>query len=118
LREARATLSSDGRTLALALHWDSTHAGQASGELHSTLATAPDANGQPHWSWPHDAPLQGALHARLPRIAAWSALAPPGWRLGGSLAADLTIAGTRATPKLAGTVSAEDLALRSIIDGI
>lgn len=118
LSEARVTLASDGHALALELQWDSTHAGQARGELHSTLTTTPDASGPPHWSWPQDAPLQGALHARLPRIAAWSALAPPGWRLGGSLAADLAISGTRAAPRLAGTVTAEDLALRSVVDGI
>jgi len=117
LREARATLTSDGRDLALQLRWDSAHAGQVSGELRSTLTSANGAAGAQHLSWPEDAPLHGQLHARLPKIAAWSALAPPGWRLGGSLAVDVDIAGTRAAPRLSGTATADDLALRSIVDG-
>ena len=48
----------------------------------------------------------------------WSLLAPPGWRLRGSLTADVAIAGTRADPQLSGTLAADDLALRSVVDGI
>jgi translocation and assembly module TamB len=46
-------------------------------------------------------------------------LAPPGWRLGGALAADtLQIAGTRAEPAVTGTLSADGMALRSVVDGL
>jgi translocation and assembly module TamB len=58
------------------------------------------------------------VQAQLPRIGVWSLLAPPGWRLRGSLSADIRIAGTRALPQLSGPVSADDLALRSVVDGI
>jgi translocation and assembly module TamB len=54
----------------------------------------------------------------LPRIGVWSLLAPPGWRLRGSLGADVAISGTRAAPNLAGDLLANDLALRSVVDGI
>jgi translocation and assembly module TamB len=118
LQQARATLTSDGRDIDLQLLWDSTHAGRLSGELHSPLMATNDAQGQRHWSWPDNAPLSGQLRARLPEIAAWSALAPLGWRLSGSLAVDVAVSGTRAAPQLAGTATADDLALRSIIDGI
>lgn len=45
-------------------------------------------------------------------------LAPPGWRLRGSLAANIAISGKRSAPQLAGTLQADDLALRSVVDGI
>ena len=64
------------------------------------------------WQWPGTAPLSGALHARLPRIGVWSLLAPPGWRLRGSLVADVDFSGTKADPHASGTLSADDLALR------
>ena len=48
----------------------------------------------------------------------WSLLAPPGWRLRGSLTADIAVSGNRAQPQLAGPVAADDLALRSVVDGI
>jgi translocation and assembly module TamB len=48
----------------------------------------------------------------------WSALAPPGWRVRGSLAADLTVGGTRDRPLLNGSLNADDLALRSLVNGI
>jgi len=118
LKQARATLPSDGRHIDLQLLWDSAHAGRISGELHSPLTVTSDAQGQRHWSWPDGAPLSGHLRASLPEIAAWSALAPLGWRLSGSLAVDVAVSGTRASPQLAGTAAADDLALRSIIDGI
>ena len=70
------------------------------------------------WLWPADAPLSGQLRAQLPRIGVWSLLAPPGWRLRGSLGADIAISGTRAAPSLAGDLQANDLALRSVVDGI
>ncbi|UUZ67128.1 hypothetical protein LP416_19805 [Polaromonas sp. P2-4] len=70
------------------------------------------------WLWPADAPLNGQLRAQLPRLGVWSVLAPPGWRLRGSLGADVAISGMRAAPQLAGDLQANDLALRSVVDGI
>ncbi|MDR0274179.1 MAG: translocation/assembly module TamB domain-containing protein [Burkholderiaceae bacterium] len=119
IRRARLALDSQGQDLTLHLDWDSEHAGFAQGELRTRLAATPDAEGRTRWSWPPDAPLQGRLQARLPAIEVWSpALAPPGWRLRGALAADLRAGGTRDAPRLDGALSASDLALRSVADGI
>lgn len=114
VRDARVTVSTQGEQLVFSLLWDSERAGRAEGQVRTRLAR--DADGG--WSWPEDAPLAGRLQAQLPRIGVWSLLAPPGWRLRGSLSADIAIAGTRTQPALSGPLLADDLALRSVVDGI
>lgn len=114
VREARLTLDSDGEALTAVVRWDSERAGTLDGRF----ATRLSHDGSTGWRWPDDAPLSGRLQARLPRLAVWSLLAPPGWRLRGSLDADLTVAGTRAQPSLQGPVRADDLGLRSVVDGV
>ena len=121
LRQASLSLASDGHALTLRLIWESERAGSAEGSLRTELrARSGDMGnmGSTHWSWPPEAPLQGRLRARLPQMAAWSALAPPGWRLRGSARADVDIGGNRANPRLSGTLAADDLALRSVADGV
>ena len=114
VREARLSLVAEGEAVTASLRWDSERAGTADGQLATRLARG----GALGWQWPDDAPLSGKLRAQLPRIAVWSLLAPPGWRLRGSLGADVAIAGTRTDPQLSGTLAADDLALRSVVDGI
>lgn len=114
VREARLDLDSSGDAVNLQLRWDSERAGTLDGRLSTRLARG----GAAGWRWPDDAPLSGRLQARLPRMAVWSLLAPPGWRLRGSLEADLTVAGTRADPRLVGPLRADDLGLRSVVDGV
>ncbi|MCM2251494.1 MAG: translocation/assembly module TamB domain-containing protein, partial [Ramlibacter sp.] len=114
VREARVTLASQGEQLTLSLRWNSERAGVADGTLVTRLA----AGGAAGWHWPDSAPVEGSLRAQLPRIGVWSLLAPPGWRLRGSLLADVKIAGTRGAPLLAGSIAADDLALRSVVDGV
>jgi translocation and assembly module TamB len=114
VKEARLSLLSEGEAVTVALRWDSERAGTADGQLRTRLARAPGGA----WTWPGDAQLAGQLRAQLPRIGVWSVLAPPGWRLRGSLGADVAISGTRAAPQLAGDLQADDLALRSVVDGI
>jgi len=118
VKQARVSLESVGDAVTLALRWDSERAGSVEGQLKTRLARAPAGAGTGGWLWPADAPLSGQLRAQLPRIGVWSVLAPPGWRLRGSLAADITIGGTRAAPELTGDLQADDLALRSVVDGI
>jgi len=112
VREARLSLQADGDTWAATLLWNTERGGTAEGRVTTKLV-----HGSEGWQWPQDAPLTGSLQARLPRIGVWSVLAPPGWRLRGSLAADLAIGGTRAAPQLSGNLAADDLALRSVVDG-
>lgn len=118
IKEARISVETAGDALTLAMRWDSERAGTADGQLKTRLVRAADGQGVGGWNWPVDAPLNGQLRAQLPRIGVWSLLAPPGWRLRGSLGADVTISGTRAAPNLAGDLLANDLALRSVVDGI
>ncbi|MFT3779625.1 MAG: translocation/assembly module TamB domain-containing protein [Ottowia sp.] len=118
LREARVALTSSGQALNLQVKWDSTRAGTVDGALRTELSATPSAEGRTRWAWPESAPLQGHLQARLPQISAWSVLAPPGWRLRGALEADARIGGTRAAPLVGGTLAADELALRSVADGL
>jgi hypothetical protein len=64
------------------------------------------------------APLNGRCRPRLPQVGVWSLLAPPGWRMRGTLDAGLTLAGTRQAPDWSGRLQADGLALRSVVDGI
>lgn len=118
LKDARLQLRSQGQSVEMRLNWDTEQLGTATGELRSQLVATKEADGGTNWSWPESAPLSGQIKAALPRISAWSTLAPPGWRLRGSLAADARIAGTRSSPQLSGTIGADDLAMRSVVDGI
>jgi translocation and assembly module TamB len=113
VREARLQITSHGEQVAASLRWDSERAGQAQ----ATLGTRLQHQGGT-WRWPADAPLTGTLRAQLPPVGAWSVLAPPGWRLRGTLDADATLSGTRSTPLWRGTLQARDLAVRSVVDGL
>jgi translocation and assembly module TamB len=114
VREARLTLAGQGDQLTLTARWDSERAGQVDAQLATTF----ERGGPAGWHWPGQAPLRGTVKARLPRIGVWSLLAPPGWRLRGSLAADVALGGTRAQPRLDGTLNADELALRSVVEGV
>lgn len=113
VRDARLTVRTQGGQLEFALLWDSERAGRVDGQLSSRLVREGEG-----WTWPEQAPVTGRVQAQLPRIGVWSVLAPPGWRLRGSLAADIRITGTRSQPDLSGPLRAEGLALRSVVDGI
>ena len=120
VREASLSLSAQGRAVQARLRWDSERLGQASASLDTELAANPDTtpgvSALDRW-WPASAPLRGTLSAQLPEVGVWSALAPPGWRMRGTLQASATIGGTRAVPQWNGTLQADQLALRSVVDG-
>jgi translocation and assembly module TamB len=124
IREARLSVNSDGGALTAKLLWDSARAGTAEGQLRTQLkhtlssdSTAQDGPSIAGWSWPADAALSGQLTAQLPRLGAWSVLAPPGWRLRGSLGTNMAISGNRSAPQFVGELQADDMALRSVVDG-
>lgn len=114
VRQARFDVRTQGEQIEASLLWDSERAGRAEGQVRSRLVRTPGGG----WAWPENAPLAGRVQAQLPRIGVWSVLAPPGWRLRGSLAADVQVAGTRAQPEFTGPLRADDLALRSVVEGI
>ncbi|HYD77077.1 translocation/assembly module TamB domain-containing protein [Ramlibacter sp.] len=113
VRQAQVTLDGEGEAVTAALLWDSERAGSAQARIATQLSRQGGG-----WAWAADAPLSGSIQARLPRLGVWSVLAPPGWRLRGSVQADIAVSGTRSDPRLAGPLVAENLALRSVVDGI
>ena len=113
VRAARLSLAADGDQLSASLRWDSERAGQVQADLNTRLQQIEGA-----WRWPADAPITGSVSADLPRVGAWSLLAPPGWRLRGTLNAQATLSGTRSTPQWRGTLQAQEMAVRSVVDGI
>jgi translocation and assembly module TamB len=118
LREARLSIRNEGERVNAQLRWDSARLGTATGDVATRLSASRSANGPTRWAWPDSAPLDGRLRLSLPRVNAWSVLAPPGWRMHGSVNADALIAGTRAQPHITGTLGADDLAMRSVVDGL
>jgi translocation and assembly module TamB len=114
VRDARITLQGQGEHLTMAFKWDSERAGTADARILTRL----EPGGPAGWHWPENAPIDGFVRAHLPRIGVWSLLAPPGWRLRGSLDADVRVAGMRSDPRFSGALAADDLALRSVVEGV
>ncbi len=113
LRDVRLVLAAHNESLGATLIWDSQRAGQ----LNATASTRlPIKDGR--WVWDPDAPLAGKLSASLPPVGLWSLLAPPGWRLNGSVESEAVLSGTLGTPLWRGNLKAKDMAVRSVVDGI
>ncbi|MFO0108475.1 MAG: translocation/assembly module TamB domain-containing protein [Burkholderiales bacterium] len=113
LREANLSVRLHSEQLQADLLWDSEHMGQAQAQVFSSLSPAPKG-----WQWPDHAPLRGTVKVRLPKISAWSVLAPPGWRVQGNLDAQFDLAGTRSQPLWQGRLQADQLAVRSAVHGV
>lgn len=113
MREARLELNLDDGYLSSSLRWDSARAGKALAAFSTRLQ--PQAQG---WTLARNVPIGGSLKIQMPPVDAWSALAPPGWRLRGTMDADITLSGTLDLPEWSGRLQARDLALRSVVDGI
>ncbi len=115
VRQAEVSIDAEGDALRARLVWASDRAGEVDATVNTRLAPA-TADSPIHWA--ADAPLTGTLRARLPDVGVWSALAPPGWRVRGTLDASATLSGTRNAPRWAGTLGADDMAVRSVVDGV
>jgi translocation and assembly module TamB len=113
LRQAQALVRVHNEQLMAELNWESAQMGQAKAQLQSQLKQTPNG-----WQWADQAPLSGSVKASLPQIGAWSVLAPPGWRVQGTLDASLTLGGTRSQPQWQGRMQADQLAARSAVQGI
>jgi len=113
LQEASLAVNLDGTDVSASLRWDSSQAGRA------LLAVSTQLQGSaPSWRWHSDAPVGASLQLDLPPLDAWSALAPPGWRLRGRVQALANLVGTRGEPSWSGQLQADELALRSVADGV
>ncbi len=113
VRQARLELNAEGSQVRARLQWDSERAGQAEANASSTLARQDGG-----WTWTPDTPLNARLRARLPDVGVWSALAPPGWRVHGTLDADATLSGTLNAPQWQGTLGADRITVQSLLDGV
>ena len=112
---AEVQLQLQGHAPQASLQWDSdARRIQAQG---SSRLDYPDGQWQAA-QWVADAPLAAQLEAQLPDVAVWSALAPPGWRIKGTLQAQMVLSGSRAQPRWHGSLAADGLALRSVLDGV
>jgi translocation and assembly module TamB len=114
IRQARLTLTVNNSRASAQLRWDSERAGEATATVSTELSYQPAAG----WQWPSRAPLNGQAQVRLPRLGVWAVLAPPGWRVRGTLDAQAVLTGTRAAPAWQGYLHADDLAVRSAAEGI
>jgi len=113
LRQAELRLDADGDAVRAVLAWDSERAGKIDAQLDTRVQQR--AGG---WQWAPDAPLGGTIKAMLPNLGVWSMLAPPGWRIAGTLDANATLSGNRAAPRWNGTLGADKLALRAPVEGL
>ena len=115
VRTAEVSIVLEGEALRARLQW----ASERAGEIDATANTRLSMAGQkPSLHWAPDAPLAGTLRASLPDVGVWSALAPPGWRVRGTLQANATLSGTRDAPQWSGTLGADNLAVRSVVEGV
>ena len=113
LRQAELRIEAQGESVNARLVWDSERAGSIQATA-GTRVTQRDGG----WQWAADAPLAGRLTDKLPSLGVWSILAPPGWRVAGTLEADATLSGNRAAPRWNGTLAADQLALRALVEGL
>ncbi|SEA76710.1 translocation/assembly module TamB domain-containing protein [Variovorax sp. YR216] len=113
LRQAEFRLDAEGDTVRGLLAMDSERGGQVRVEASTRLLQRPGG-----WQWAADAPLAGRVTATMPNLGVWSILAPPGWRIAGTLQADATLSGNRNDPRWTGTLGADQLALRALVDGL
>ena len=113
IQSARLALTADAQHWNAEVDWASRAGGQARANVqlsHTTPATT---------AWPTaDSHLSGQLSAQLPRAGVWSRLAPPGWRVTGSLALDAQLGGTLGQPTWQGTLSGRNLSARSAVEGL
>lgn len=113
LRELRMQLDLNERQVAGSFRWDSARAGRALMAFSTTLG-----NPLGPWHWPDDSPVAAGIQLQSPPAKAWSAFAPPGWRLQGMVDADITLEGTRANPIWRGQLRGRELAVRSLVHGL
>lgn len=113
IRVLRLDVQGDGDAVNASFRWDSERAGNAQIDV-STRLNRTSAG----WQWTPDSPIKGSLRAQMPQVGVWSLLAPPGWRVRGTVDASMELSGSRAAPQWSGTLQAREMALRSVVDGI
>lgn len=113
LQELRLQIGAQGNDVRAQLVWNAERAGQINADLRSQVSQTADG-----FAWPANAPLSGNVKASMPNIGIWALFAPPGWRVGGTLNADIAISGIRSAPQWDGQLSADQLSVLSLLDGV
>ncbi|MBX3610142.1 MAG: translocation/assembly module TamB domain-containing protein [Hydrogenophaga sp.] len=116
VKTARLVVRTEGSRVQADLQWDSERFGNAT--LQASTALSPPNATHAAWHWAEQAPISARAQASLPQVGVWSVLAPPGWRIRGALRLEAAVSGTRDNPQVSGTLQADDLALRSLVNGI
>lgn len=113
VQDLRVQLGAQGNELRAQLLWNSERAGQITADLRSQMRATAEG-----FAWPENAPIGGTIKANMPNIGIWALFAPPGWRVGGTLNADVAISGTRTAPQWNGQLNADQLSVRALLEGV
>jgi len=113
IRTLDIKVQSEGDDVSLALDLDTARAGVINAQLRTRLEQRAG-----NWVLPEAAPLAGNVRAHLQDLGAWGFFTPPGWRVQGTLDADVTLAGTLRAPQLQGGIQGSGLNIRSTLDGV
>lgn len=113
IRQLALNVRSQGEALQADLDWQSERAGLIDATVRTQLSRAGGG-----WTLAQTAPLGGQVKASFPELGVWGFVAPPGWRVRGALNADVAISGQVQQPQLQGSIHADDLNLRSVLDGV
>lgn len=92
-----------------------TELGQAQAQIQTRLTPPSHETG---WAWPQAAPLAGHASMQWKQMDLLAPFLPPGWRVEGTLSGQARLTGTRDAPNLVGQVHLQELAVRSLVDGI
>lgn len=112
IEQAQIELSANNQQLKANLNWNSLHAGNITAELKTALE-----RNEKGWYWSPQTPVTGSIQAHLPRMESWSMFAPPGWRIQGAVTLAAQLAGSAQAPRWHGNLSADNLSLRSSVEG-
>jgi translocation and assembly module TamB len=73
----------------------------------------------PGQRWPEpEAPIDGAVQARVANLGVWGTWVPPGWRLQGQLSTEARFGGSVGAPELSGTLTGSGLGARNLLLGV
>ncbi|MEJ5125203.1 translocation/assembly module TamB domain-containing protein [Comamonas sp. MYb21] len=116
IRTAKVELTVQDRQLRSRVQWDSVNAGQLTADVQTALQY--EGKNYLGATMAPDAPLSGNVQAQMPDLGIWASFAPPGWRVAGSLAANVQLAGNLQDPRWSGSITADKMRIQSQLDGV
>ncbi|MEG2861315.1 MAG: translocation/assembly module TamB domain-containing protein [Comamonas sp.] len=116
IRTAKVELTVQDRQVRSRVQWDSVNAGQLTADVQTALQY--EGKNYLGATVAPNAPLTGNVQAQMPDLGIWASFAPPGWRVAGSLAANVQLAGNLQDPRWSGTITADKMHIQSQLDGV